>query len=512
MPTPRLQVRTPLALRRAHSTPRDLARGTIGLIGRWKDCLAKGHPIFRSDKPALNWELFNTSGDTIVPEVLARLRAKVESFLADRFMSNMRCVKNVEKAENWKKVLDSRVGANDPRLVKDFGKNLRAALPDPPETIVKGDVMDFYFTDFGLAGWEYEMIKQYTKAKAHGVCLGSAASGSQTSGAAQDPAKGCVVPGSGASGSQSLSTEGGTSCHEALENQFLHWHGTNVYGWSSTLASNMVAASENHLHKQAANKHCPWETACGRGTYSTKNWRKARQYSDPWISTERKISAEKNTSPFVYPGCVKITLLCRIPGMAKGAEELAVWMKNTQQASAPARRKHRNQLIEAARETLADEKNPDVREQKACLQMLIHTASTQAMSHMSHVLMPWSDFEISLGRDPVVLEAPDYSDPREEILSRMAQVEINDKCGVRGRLKPSDRPVKEAGQEHGEKAWTNIDQYLAEDQSSHASVVGFVVTYGSASTKGATAKKAQFCIADFDEKLEVPYARPPGRW
>ncbi len=68
---------------------------------------------------------------------------------------------------------------------------------------------------------------------------------------------------------------------EALRDMWLQWHGTNVYGTASSLATSFLARSE--LDKKGH------EMACGRGVYTTALFGKAVQYAYPIVFEEAKV-------------------------------------------------------------------------------------------------------------------------------------------------------------------------------------------------------------------------------
>lgn len=65
---------------------------------------------------------------------------------------------------------------------------------------------------------------------------------------------------------------------QRMQNAWIQWHGTNLYGLSSALATNFLARSESNEKGHAL--------AMGRGVYTAQDFRKALQYSTPHVFQE----------------------------------------------------------------------------------------------------------------------------------------------------------------------------------------------------------------------------------
>jgi hypothetical protein len=86
---------------------------------------------------------------------------------------------------------------------------------------------------------------------------------------------------------------------------WLRYHGLNLYALRSILATNHAIPSDTSLAGA--------ETACGRGVYTSREWKKARQYAIPHQLPGSQI-------------LTKVVALFVIPG-ASGEGGTAVWKK-----------------------------------------------------------------------------------------------------------------------------------------------------------------------------------------
>jgi hypothetical protein len=74
---------------------------------------------------------------------------------------------------------------------------------------------------------------------------------------------------------------------------WLRYHGLNMYGFSSILATNHAIPSDTAVASA--------ETACGRGVYTSREWKKATQYAIPHQLPGSQILT-KVVALFVVPG------------------------------------------------------------------------------------------------------------------------------------------------------------------------------------------------------------------
>ena len=399
-----------------HKSPKELRGMTDGMIVKWK-ALAMESWALHTKWAGQTWTAWPTAKD------FDQGRKHMEQLLQRFGIDRWRCIRKFESDETFP---DMKLWP-DGKCWADFHGDTQ---PDMP-MVIPYQTCDLYLTDYDPHFW-----KQWFPPP--------------------DDGKG-VCPGHGS--------------------EWLSWHGTHPYGVFTALAGNFLMRSESEPGDSSDAKvfgaKYKFETAAGRGIYTSQSFHKALQYGIPLFWNDVGVRA-------------KLVLLTMLPGDSQ--HELGTLFKIARgKAKGPLWQK--NQTISRWQIIPTKQFEPEV-----LGQLELEKVNKETLSKGTFRYLRQSGKEFRPKSLVELVDAQQF-DSFTDLQCRAHRKVMQQRA--------------HAGHS-GEGSWTITDPTANEVLSSMVHIVGFVVLYhGKANSKNLTCPSRSQCVmSEFDMDSMPNWARP----